>query len=651
MKDFDFIKNKFDESGVSAPDSLGEQFALDKTADTNVLELKPKKKKYVKYSALAASVALIVLAAFSINIFRPTVLVNEGTKAKSDSALAEVRKFKSYNELKDTLDEIDKRNNTFYYGKDMSINYGVMDDAFMAASPSSTSKSAPSHSETYKQVEGVDEADVVKTDGHYIYCADYGKGAVRIFSARGKKSKKVASIFPKDAETATPDEAKKKKAYDDEIDVCDIFIKDKRLVVIGGRYYEDSDNTAAKAFVYDVSDVENIRLLDEFSQDGSYCSSRMIGDTLYLVSNYEIGEKSKLPKCGKGATPDELAVDYCYTVEKPSSRNFLVVSSFDTADSTYETQSKAILGSADTVYCNENNMYVTAEQWSEPDDERDSTDWLMSYARRPVNINTQIVKINLTDGIKIIATAKVKGQIDSQYSLDEYDGNLRVATTSQNNKDKDENNLFVLDGKLKMLGSVQGFAKNEHIEAVRYVGDTAYVITYEETDPLFIIDLSNARKPEILGEAKITGFSTMLVPIDDNTVLGLGYHTEDEDWTDLEVQEGLKLALFDVSDKKNPKVLDSKIYANYYSEVQHNPKALVYNEERNDFVIPYSYYDDNYDEEYCGMINFKVENGKIKEIDQRKADLDVVERCVYVEDTVYMIETFGAPAIDSVKYK
>lgn len=650
MKDFEFIKNKFDESGVNAPDSLGEQFALDKISDTKVLELKPK-KNYRKYSALAASVALIALAAFSINIFRPAAPVYEVKKAeaKGGSTLAEVRSFNSYAELKDTLDKIDERNRGFSYGKDINL-YGAIDDAAVGMSSSgSTSKSAPSHSETYKQVDGVDEADVVKTDGRYIYCIDYSKDAVRIFSARGKKSEKVATILLKEAETATPDEAKK-KAYDDEIDVCDIFINDNRLIVISNYYDTDSEKTDTRALVYDVTDVENIRLLDEFTQSGDYCSSRMIGDTLYLVSNYDVGEKSKLPRCGKGSAPKELAVNYCYTVEKPSGKNFLVVSSFDTADSTYETQSKAILGSADTVYCNENNMYVTAEQWSWGENEKGDEDLLMSYAYNHVKINTQIVKINLTDGIRIIASAKVKGAIDSQYSLDEYDGNLRVATTSRNDDYEDENNLFILSSKLRPLSSVQGFARDEHIEAVRYVGDTAYVITYEETDPLFIIDLSNVKKPEILGEAKITGFSTMLVPIDDNTVLGLGYHTEDEDWTDLEVREGFKLALFDVSDKRNPKVLDSKIYANYYSDVQYNPKALVYNADRNDFVIPYNYSGD-YDEDYCGMINFKVENGKIKEIDRRKADLDVVKRCLYVEDTVYMIDIFGKPAIDSVKYK
>ncbi len=666
MKDLEFIKNKFDTSGVNAPDSLDEQFVLDRTEDKKVSEQKPKKRNYKKYSALAASVAIIALAAFSVNMFRPAKPITD-VPIKGESEQAEVRNFKSYEEFKQTLSKIDEREKerqsmlesiggALYENGAISTDIMSMDNVKTTASSAKTT----SHSETYKQVEGVDEADVIKTDGRYIYTVDYDISAVRIFSADGKKSKTVAKIYPKEAQSATPDEAKKIRGNDGETDICDLFIKDDRLVVIGERYYRNSSRVDSKAFVYNVSDIKNIVLLDEFTQTGYYCSSRMIDDKLYLISSYNVGKKSQLPKCGRGASPEKIALDYCYTVENPTSRNLLVVSSFNTADSTYETQSKAILGSADAVYCNENNMYVTAEQWNLQTFEKNLTAVSESSAYSPVGASTQIVKLNLTDNIKIAASAKVRGAVNSQYSLDEYGGNLRVATTSQNSKGKYENNLFILDGSLKKLGFVKGFAKNEHIEAVRYVGDTAYVITYEETDPLFVIDLSDVRKPEILGEAKITGFSTMLVPIDKNTVLGLGYHTEDEDGVDLEVQEGLKLVLFDVSDKKNPKVLDSKIYINCDSEVQYNPKALVYNAERNDFVIPYNYFSDEWDddynfigEQYGGTINFKVENGKIKEIDKYKSHFNYIDRCVYIDDTVYMTNNDGdgALSIDSVKYK
>ncbi|MEF2885146.1 MAG: beta-propeller domain-containing protein, partial [Ruminococcus sp.] len=205
------------------------------------------------------------------------------------------------------------------------------------------------------------------------------------------------------------------------------------------------------------------------------------------------------------------------------------------------------------------------------------------------------------------------------------------------------------------------FAPDESIKAVRYMENTAYVITYEQTDPLFVIDLTDPTTPVITGEVKISGFSSMLVPIDENTVLGIGYHTEDEG-REMEIQEGLKIVTFDVSDKNNPKVLDTKVFKNYYSDVQYNPKALLVNFERGDYTIPYSYSDWNaWDDAYyetrkienrSGVINFCVDGGKINIVDEYVSDVfrySTVDRCVYVGDMIYMLGYDSD--IDCVQYK
>ena len=411
--------------------------------------------------------------------------------------------------------------------------------------------------------------------------------------------------------------------------------------------------------VYDVSDINNITLLDSMTQSGYYNSSRMIGDTLYTVTSYYAYDDNYIPCCGESASPDQIPADCIYAVKDPVSENFLVVSAYDTINYDAQTESKAVFGGAQDIYCNLENMYIY------------STDYSYSYENYwdggyyANSAKSRILKVDLTDGISFTAYTEIDGYIDDQYALDEYNGNLRVATTSYED-DRDVNNLFVLDENLNTIGSVTDFAENESIKAVRYMGDTAYVITYEQTDPLFVIDLSDPASPAILGEVKISGFSTMLVPIDENTILGLGYHTEEEDYIDIEVQEGFKLALFDVSDKANPQVLDSVSFVDYDSSVQYNPKALVYNPDRNDYVIPlnYHHYEYTYDDDYYydsryeyrgGMLNFKVENGKLNIISQYKADYeDDVERCVYIDDTVYM--THGSYygdgiKIDSVKYQ
>ena len=323
-----------------------------------------------------------------------------------------------------------------------------------------------------------------------------------------------------------------------------------------------------------------------------------------------------------------------------------MLSAYNTLDFSTQTESKSILGAVDDIYCNESHMYIYSTVWNDSN----------------YRSNTQILKADLTDGIEFTAYTEVDGTIDDQYALDEYDGNLRVATTSYDEW-SDSNNLFVLDESLSVIGSVTGFAKNESIKAVRYLGDTAYVITYEQTDPLFVIDLSDPTAPAILGEVKISGFSTMLVPIGGDKLLGIGYHTENEDYTTLEVQEGLKLALFDVSDKTNPQVLDSMSFVNCDSPVQYNPKALVYNPDRGDYVIPLNYSDWGHydsktgeyvyvDEYHGGVLNFRVNGDKLEEISRYTTDYEEVDRCVYVGDDIYMTYYDNNTLnIDSVPYK
>ena len=269
---------------------------------------------------------------------------------------------------------------------------------------------------------------------------------------------------------------------------------------------------------------------------------------------------------------------------------------------------------------------------------------------------TGIIKVNLANGIKFTASGEVEGRVNNQYSMDEYNGNLRVATTSMNEDYEDVNNLFVLDEKLNQLGKVTGFAENESIQAVRFIDKTAYVITYRQTDPLFVIDVSNPSKPRIDGEVKISGFSTMLVPVDENTLLGIGYHTEEDPSVASNAQNALKLVTFDVTDRSDPKVLDSKIFPFLSSAVQSDPRALLVNSERGDYTIPTSYYKDSeyrngkyliYEvpETNNGLINFRVDNGKINVIDEYSSenltryDCYSFNRCVYAGDYQYILSS------------
>ena len=675
--DLDFIRDQIKNSGVKAPEDMDEAYVA-KTLQGVVpqptaVEQPKRRHKGWKIAISATAAALVLVIALGI-VIKGFVAGNNPRSLNLPGGLA-LKQFTKYDQVKDEVTRIRKANNRVgwldYFaginrsaGGDYAADGGAYDAEEYASGSSSSSKNgavssaadAQKHSETYEQVAGVSEADIIKTDGRYIYCVDSYNGEIVIFSAAGEKSARVATIDVIRQKAATEDEADfNYEAYYGYGPVIEeIYLRENRLIAVCTDWEDSCDRTIAQ--VYDVSDVNKITLLDSMKQSGGYDASRMIGDTLYTVSSYSPYENRIIPICGRGEEPDAVPADCIYSLSDTDSDSFLVVSAYNTLDHKAQTESKSVLGGVDDIYCNEDHLYIYSTVW----DGRNYGD----YWTGGDNASTQILKVDLTDGIRFTAYTKVEGQIDDQYALDEYDGNLRVATTTyEYDLGRDTNNLFVLDESLNQIGAVTGFAKDESIKAVRYLGDTAYVITYEETDPLFVIDLGDPTDPAILGEVKISGFSTMLVPVGEDKLLGIGYHTEEEDYTELEVQEGVKLALFDISDKENPRVLDSKSYVNCTSEVQYNPKALVYNPDRNDFVMPLNYeYWGHYDsktmeyvpdeELYGGVLNFRVDGDSLSETDYHKTDYEAVDRCVYVGDTIYMTHyENNTLALDWISYK
>ena len=745
MKDnnFDFIKNKFDSSGVNAPEEIDEQLVLEHLEnDTPQLNLLPpkhsKRKTAAGISAVAAAAVVTACTLTFTGVFGSVKPADRKNPKAPSSITASLRGFSSRDELKSELKKVIKFNS--YIGANNYItNEGYYDGAANSSGSRSGSASGSSsgassgsssgnkyfdsgssaplsyHNDTYVQSVGVDEADTVKTTDNYIF---YLNGnVIEVFSAEGKNSKKVSEI--KALNSA-------KSKYDGNVYsyVDDFYLYNNRLIALstgfGMNIVDNSQtygginwNSTTYVNVYDISDVKDIKRVDSFYQSGRYISSRMIGGMLYVVSDYYIYSENSLPTVGKkcDSTPDvaessEVPLDNIYSVKNPSANSFLVVSSINTESSTKEAKTKAILGSAEIIYCNLENLYVTAFEYSPKVYDEVLADDAQPYevsgaeseSREPFSTDsdgfyyhngsypgdeepsgvfyepeqTQIIKISLQEDIGFAASGSVKGAVNNQYALDEYNGTLRVATTSYDPKTgKESNNLFVLDKDLNKVGEVTDFAQDEHIEAVRYINDTAYVITYRQTDPLFVIDLSNPSKPEIKGFVKISGFSTMLVPVDENTILGIGYHTEEasDEPIDYNLNNALKIVTFDVTDKADPKVLDTKIFRNYSSEVQNNPKALLVNFERYDYTIPMNYYKwgeyDSKTQEYIdyekpvtksGSLNFCIDNGKITVVDDYTSDVikgeyATVDRCVYIGGNIYLLGSENPyAAYDSIDY-
>lgn len=599
-----------------------------------------------------------------------------------------------------------------------NFNYtqsAAQSDDSVAASPYEPSGNEAS---TYIQEQGVDEADIIKTQNGYIYYLSHAytnngmKNFISIFKTDNGKSEKVGEIkMENDIDYISEmyvsgDRLVVEKTmgevsgllyyvYDDVIDVNSDYDDDyddddydyeedddfydaddeevngetttTRLVMTKStttvvhtksnvsshsvKKIKPEDRIRTITEIYDISNPANPKKLDSFGQSGNYVSSRLIGDRLYLVSSYgnyiynEITcDEDYIPVLYKNKEHSTMAYDcIAYTPECDGSE-YVVTSCVDINKCERIGDAKAVIGAASDVYCSLNNLYIYGSEW-DADVDADCVN---------------IIKVNLKEtGPEFAETGKVKGNVDSSYSFSEKDGKLLVFTTytdevkidpkklnTEEYEEYDEwddielidrNILTVLDEKMKTSFVSDTFADDESIRAVKYIGDYAYVITYEETDPLFVFDLSDLNKPKKLGEVKITGFSTMLVDIGNNMLLGIGYGTEDADYTDLEVTNGVKFALFDVSDPLNPKVLDSKEYKNIYSDAQDNPKAFVQNTEKGYYAIPVN---NDLETEKIGAIVVAVENGKIVEkINTYYDSNDGWANCrlTFVDDYYYLV--------------
>ena len=524
----------------------------------------------------------------------------------------EIRTFESYSQIERVLSKIKEETPMVYAtgGTPMTEDIAEYD----AAQPNGATAVAKDvdHSDTYLQVEGVDEADIIKTDGKYIYYTSRLGYDVIIAKVTGGKAEEAAVISEEElgisAET--------------------LFLIDGRLVITGTEFQETDYNyyvpgytTITAASVYDISNPEKPEFIGKYRQSGYYISSRITDGYLYLITNDYLssGDQRIVPSAGVGEDYDKLPADQICCFPKPYSKSYAVIGSVkvDSEKGKLKTRTKAVLGSSDDIYCSGSAIYL-------PDFRVD----YRNMTEEGADERTCIMRADISKGkIDFTAQGSVRGRINDQFSMDETDGYFRIATTAYV-KGKDVNYLYVLDKNLKTVGKVKGFAAGEQIKAVRYIGDTAYVITYEQTDPLFVIDLSDPEAPEMLGSVKITGFSSLLVPEGEDKLIGIGTATSEEEIG--EVEDGVKIALFDISDPLAPKVLDSMEYKGWSSDVQYDHKALTVGSEEGWYAIPYF----AWDEDKGGVLQFRANGGTLEEMEIYETGQGI-DRCLYIDDYIY----------------
>lgn len=617
--DFEFIKQRFDAASVDIPDEL------DNRVQSKLNNVSPVKISFRQTNAfkagmsIAACIAVFVMVVTTINVSDIDYRIKSDDN--SPSSATQLENFDNYKNVKKYIKDSQKKEkqNAIKSRIKSAVSPELIE--YMDASQATKADSFDS-AETYVQEKGVDEADIIKTNGKDIYYLNQSfdekngidKRTINVIETKKGKSTVANTIELDDVNSV----------------IEDMFVSDDKLVVnctsFSGSTVEEKiagADSATKAIVYDISDVENPTEINSFEQSGYYTSSRLVGNTFYIVSSYSINSsKNYVPlTCSGESDSEKLNAKDIYYAKNGVGTDYIVVTALDV--NTCETigTTKAVLGCGGEVYGNKDYLYVYGSDYS---------------GKEP---NTTIAKISLKDGVEFCDYVKIKGRVNSQYSFSEKDKNLCVFTT-ENVNGKDNNYLYVLDANLKQIYKSPAFATGESIKAVKYIDDYAYVITYEQTDPLFVINLSNVKKPQFMGNVEIDGFSSMLVNVGNNQLLGVGYNTHYDKEEDIEVNDGLKFVLFDVSDPMGPKALDEKVYGALSSEAQYNPKALVQNKEKGYYAVPII--NDKYTQK--GAIVVSVKDGKILEKEKYTTDLNdnmysgMNTRVTYVDDYYYVID-------------
>lgn len=490
-----------------------------------------------------------------------------------------------------------------------------------AAAPQSDNKARSmtadgNFSQTNVQVSGVDEGDLIKTDGAYIYALSHG--TVRIVKAIPATALSESAVI--DFE-------------DEQFSANDLYVEGNKLIVIGSRWdnrgggvYPMMEKRIAsdmiwpgygmsktEARIYDISNKASPKIERKVTFDGNAVSSRRINDNLYLVMNQSPAYWGGPVPLTRSATENDLLPTYSDTAgdvtDQPvtdcskvsilphvPSPQYLMVGVVPVRDTNKKVSTEVILGSAENIYASLNNLYVATTEWN----------YVWDSANPQSSQKTNVFRFDYTeDGVEMQAQGTVNGRILNQFSMDEHEDYFRIATTrdqqwrSENDTIPSTNQLFVLNMEMNTVGDIENIAPGESIYSVRFMGDRAYVVTFKQVDPLFVIDLEDPRNPEILGKLKIPGFSNYLHPYDENYVIGFGKEVDEainkekvhsDDAVHYTAVLGMKVSLFDVSDVHNPKELHKVVLGDRGTEstLLYDHRALLFEKDRDLLAFPVS---------------------------------------------------------------
>ena len=523
-------------------------------------------------------------------------------KKKFTKQVKGIKKFKNYKEMYKFLAKAAKSKNSNDYLLSTNKTLETADTAEAAGENSvnnDTAKTESDYSKTNTRTEGVDEADIVKTDGKYIYVLKNsydGAPEVRIIKTDNGKMSTITSRISLDKEKG-----------DTSYYYNNMMVEGTALVVFADTYKEPKDkrlygyranSNNAEVIFYDITNPEKPEFKTKHTQEGSIGNTRMKDGIIYTFShtynfNYyylmDGNEKVDYSKLVPKVDGKKLDIGRIYVPEYSDGESYTVVTSVDVKNPEKIIDKKMIMDSGYDIYVSGENIYF----WN--------TDYFMAGEK------TMLTKYSYKKGIITPqASTSIMGTFNNDYSLDEYNGNLRIVVTKDNEwgriipfadeeedaEDTTENALYILDKDLKVKGKIEGLAKGEHIKSARFIGDMAYFVTFRQTDPLFSVDVSNPESPKVLGYLKIPGFSEYLHPFGNGLLFGLGQDADEKEGG----TRGLKLSMFDISNPYDVREIAKTIYSEdkySSSDAEYDRRAITIDAGKNLVGFEVSFYDES----------------------------------------------------------
>jgi len=541
-----------------------------------------------------------------------------------------------------------------------------------ADSSGTTAESANKpYSSTNVQEAGIDEPDIVKTDGNRIVAITQGRVHLVALDDGKMTLRKTLS----------------------DMTARNVFLSGERMLVFGGQAVQSFESglrwsgQQSLLMMYDISNLSDPQQIATLTTDGEVLDARLMGSQVRVVTvsspdidapspvytpDGQISRKSKdelraavaktnvddwIPayslKDGAGVEVNSGRLVECRDLARPetfSGLDTVAVSSFDIGSALQSRKTVGVIAGGQQIYATGTSTYVSTTDWSHGGSAAKTS--LHKFATAPSGANTYK------------GSGEVPGTLLNQYAMSEYKGVLRVASTISerrgwvNSRQTTEGLVTTLheqDGALRQLGQVGGLGRqdNESIRAVRFIEDRGYVVTFRQTDPLYVVDLRNPAGPKVVGELKIPGYSGYLHPIGEDLLLGVGQSGLDETTTSGPSgptpigQTGVQFSLFDISDPASPRRIDTQTYGGGAAAAEFDPKAFLYWQPRNLIIAPTNLHGDYRGRgAFSGLVLLRANADGLEEVGRLASTepYSAVNRSLVVGDTVSMLSEHALQA-------